>query len=792
MRRRPFNDGWYFGEIESDLRPVKLPHDAMIHRKRDRNAPTGSGQAFFPGGSYIYRKNITLSEEDLSLQYILQFEGVYRNAKVYINGKYAGGCAYGYSQFYVNCKGIFREGDNLIQVDCDNVAQPESRWYSGAGIYRPVWMWEGKDEFIKPDGIKVQTETYAPAKLRIDIDHTGNENCELELEILYKDKVVWTHITDKKKVFAEIPNARLWDEENPELYVCRAKLKKNGRSVDDAETAFGIRKIEWSSNGVFINGKSILLRGGCVHHDHGILGAATYDESEYRRVKRLKSTGYNAIRSSHNPASRAMLDACDRLGMYVIDESWDMWFHHKNKYDYASDWRENFKYDLEQMVVKDFNHPSVLFYSIGNEVSEPAKQEGLEVIKEMKDYLHKLDHGRPVTGGFNLMIIKSSSKGKGVYNEDGGMNVNTEKGSGSMSSTMFNLMTSMVGTGMNKSANSKKADRIVSPALDLLDIAGYNYSSGRYPLEGKAHPNRVIYGSETFPQDIVKNWRMVVKYPYLIGDFMWSSWDYLGEVGVGSWAYTDDGKGFNKPYPWLLADCGAFDILGNPGMPAALASAAWKRDKNPVIGVLPLNHPGIKPAKAVWRGSNGISSWSWSGCEGYKAVVEIYSSAAMAELIQDEKSLGKKTLKDCKAIFKTRYKQGELVAITYDENGNKIGESKLSSAAGNVGPHIIPEEKTVRPGQVCYVDIVISDEKGIVESAMDEKLKIEVKGGELLAFGSANPRTEECFDDGEYSTYYGRALAVVRAGEEGMIEIIVTGEKETVTEKIFIGGERNE
>lgn len=261
--------------------------------------------------------------------------------------------------------------------------------------------------------------------------------------------------------------------------------------------------------------------------------------------------------------------------MYVMDETWDMWFHHKSRFDYASDWRENYQYDLKALVARDFNHPSVLMYSIGNEVSEPAEEEGLAVIREMVEYLHAEDLNRAVTGGFNLMIIASAKKGKGIYNEEGGRKNDNDKAISGMNSTVFNMITNMVGTGMNRSANSKKADMATAPALELLDIAGYNYASGRYPLEAEAHPQRVIVGSETFPQDIAKNWKMVKAYPYLIGDFMWTAWDYLGEAGLGAWTYTPDGKGFNKPYPWLLADCGALDILGNPNGELYLAQAAW-------------------------------------------------------------------------------------------------------------------------------------------------------------------------------------------------------------------------
>ena len=615
MLRQSFNEDWIFNKAgKEERRKVTLPHDAMLEEKRTADAPSGSAGAYFHGDIYTYEKEFEAPKEWERQHILFQFEGVYRNAKVFLNGKEAGGAAYGYIPFFVCADGLLQYGSkNIIQVVADVSRQPDSRWYSGGGIYRPVWLWTGAKEHIEPEGICISTLSYEPARILVEVRHNGGD---VGVEILDKDGKTVTSGTGQR-LEMDIPDAALWSEDVPDLYTCRVQLSKDGTVTDTAETAFGIRKVEWSSNGLTINGKGTLLRGGCIHHDNGILGAATYAESEERRVRILKEAGFNALRISHNPASAALLEACDRYGMYVLDESWDMWFHHKSKFDYASDWRKNYKYDLQALVERDFNHPSVIMYSIGNEVSEPAKEEGLAVIKEMVEYLHGADPNRAVTGGFNLMIIASAKKGKGVYDEEGGRKNDNDKAMSGMNSTMFNMVNNMVGTGMNRAANSRKADMATAPALDLLDIAGYNYASGRYPLEAKAHPKRVIMGSETFPQDIAKNWKMVKEYPYLIGDFMWTAWDYLGEAGLGEWAYTPDGKGFNKSYPWLLADCGALDILGNPNGELYLAQAAWGMlDNQPVIAVQPVNHPGTKPAKMVWRGTNAQPGWSYRGCEG--------------------------------------------------------------------------------------------------------------------------------------------------------------------------------
>ena len=759
MKRTSFNDNWlYKGQ------KITLPHDAMLHEQRDPNAACGSAGAFFPDGEYVYEKTFT---RPVAERVLLQFEGVYKNARVYINGKEAGGAAYGYIPFFVNANEYLIEGENTIRVECA-VKHPDSRWYSGAGIYRPVWLWTGPKDSIDPESVRISTVSIDPAVIRVqspkavkvEVEGVSGEGADFELTI---------------------PGAKLWSENTPYLYTAKVT---NG--ADSEEIVFGIHKVEWSNRGLFVNGKETLLRGGCLHHDNGVLGAATYDESEYRRVKKLKDAGFNAIRSSHNPCSRAMLEACDKLGVYMMDETWDMWFHHKTKYDYATEWRDNYMSDLTAMVSRDFNHPSVILYSIGNEVSEPAKPEGIEVIRKMVNYLHQADPNRAVTGGFNLMIISKAAGGKGIYDENGeGRDESGDKKLQGMNSTVFNMVTSMIGTGMNKSANSKKADTVTAPALAELDICGYNYASGRYPLEAKSHPERVIFGSETFPQTIAQNWIMVKKYPYLVGDFMWTAWDYLGEAGIGAWAYTEDGKGFNKPYPWLLGDTGAFDILGDPNGELFWASAVWGKLDQPAICVQPLGHDE-KPAKAAWRGTNAIPSWSWAGCKGKTATVEVYFDAAKVELLLCGKKLGSAKVKNCKATFQIKYAPGKLEAVAYGPDGRELGRSALETAEAPLHIAIKPEQATVRPGDLIYVPVTVEGANGVVESNADRKLSVTVDGGQMLGFGSANPRTEERFDAGEYITYYGRALAVVRAGGTGAVTITASDGEKTANAEITV------
>lgn len=771
-----FNEGWLFSKEGGGIqKAVTLPHDAMLFEGRRADNPSGGACACFGGGVYRYEKRFMAPKEWKDGIVQVYFEGAYQKSTVLLNGNPAGGCSYGYSAFLVSLEGLLYGEENLLTVIVENDKMPNSRWYTGSGIYRPVRLLIGKKQHIKWQGVKIQTLSYAPAKIRVQTEHTGGD---VEAEILYGGKIAAE--AKGEDVEIQIPDAKLWSAKEPNLYQCRVTLKDGGEIKDQVVENFGIRVIEYSSQGLFINGEETLLKGGCVHHDNGILGAKSFAESEWRRVRILKESGYNAIRSSHNPCAIEMLKACDYYGMYMMDETWDMWFSHKNKFDYASDFTKGYRFDLKSMVEKDYNHPSVIMYSIGNEVSEPATKKGLSLTREMVEYLHELDCSRPVTGGFNLMIMAKAAEGKGIYKEDGGRDKKSEQQMNS--SMMFNIITSMVGSGMNKAGNSRKVDLLTSPALDELDIAGYNYASGRYPLEAKCHPDRVIFGSETFPKEIVKNWRMVEKYPYLIGDFMWTSWDYLGEAGSGAWGYTSDAAGFEKPYPWILAEMGAIDILGNPNGELFRAQAVWKHLKHPVLAVQPVNHPGKRPAKSAWRGTNAIPSWSWKGCEGNRAVVEVYYDAAKVELFLNDKKLGTKAVKDFRAVFRTKYMPGKLTAVAYDASGKELGRDTLVSAKGKAGIRIVPEKETAAPGEIVYLSIRRTDENGIVESNADHLLTAEVRGGELLGFGSAAPRTEESYAAGSYHTYYGYAQAVLRAGKEGTVTVTIH-DKEAVYKK---------
>ena len=776
MKKIDFNDNWLFGKQGSgEKQTVTLPHDAQISEKRSKDASDG-GHGYFPGGIYTYEKIFAIPAEWKGKKVLIEFEGVYKNCTVSLNGTVLGGHKYGYTTFALPLENLNYGGENTVTVIADNSKLPNSRWYSGSGIYRPVWLYVGDEGCIEYRGVKITTLSLNPAKVKVETKAAA----EPIVEILDGDKVVASGSGAVCKL--EIPEAKLWSDETPNLYVCRVTVGN-----DVVRENFGIREIKWSTKGLFINGKETLLRGGCVHHDNGILGATTYDESEWRRVRILKEAGFNALRMAHNPCSRAMLEACDFYGMYVMDETFDMWYNRKTKFDYGNDFEDCWKEDTAEMVERDYNHPSVILYSIGNEVAEPFEAKGVDTGKSMVELIHSIDSSRPVTCGLNLMIISRAAKGQGIYKdgEQSNASAGKEQKEGGNASLAFNIIASFVGSGMNKGGNSPKVDAIVTPIINALDIAGYNYGSGRYPLEEKQHPERIIFGSETFPQDIYKNWEMVKKYPYLIGDFMWTAWDYLGEAGIGAWSYTG-GMPFNRPYPWVLAGAGVIDILGNSDASCKYASTVWGLEKKPVIGVRPVNHPGVRVSKSVWRGTNAIESWAFNGCDGNKAQIEVYAQAASVELLLNGKSLGKKKLKECKTMFKTKYASGTLTAVAYDEGGREISRNELKSASGKTSVVVKPEVKSAKPGGIIYVPVVLEGENGVVESNADRKLTVSVKGGELLAFGSANPCTKEQYHTGSFTTYYGRALAIVRVQES----VTITVTDGTQTTEAFVAMEK--
>lgn len=785
-----FNYDWTYRRTGPDNptlpEKVTLPHDAMIHDKRDAKSPTGSAGAWYVPGTYQYDKTFEVPKEWNTKHVVVHFGGVYKNAKVYVNGQLAGERPYGYSPFSINMDPYLKYGKkNKIRVIADNSQAPNSRWYSGSGIYRPVSMIVTNKQYIAENGIKVTTESYSPAVIRVRTQTVNANGYTPNVEIYYgKNKVASAKGNDVK---ITVPNAKLWDAEHPNLYTAKVSLNKGGKTADQDTAAFGIRKLDWSKNGFFVNGKSTLLRGAAIHSDNGILGAVSTQEAEDRKVQILKENGYNAIRSSHNTASDELLTACDKYGMYVLDEFADMWYTAKNKYDYSVDFEKWHTQDLHAMVEKDYDHPSVIMYSIGNEVTEPAKDQGVQTAREMVTQLHNEDPSRPVTCGINLLVLLNAKlTGSATTSASSASDSSSTDALKSLSgSTLYNTAISAIGPGMNMASALTIADQTATPVFDELDIAGYNYGNGRYDRDVRQHPNRIMVGTETFPSTIYSNWAKVEKYPQLIGDFMWTGIDYLGEAGIGSWNYEGTSM-ISVNYPWKLAEAGAIDLCGHATGEAAYEATVWHLRDKPYIGVQPCNHPGEKLSKAAWRSTNAIDSWSWAGCNGNDVTVEVYSDKGdYVVLYLNGQKIGQQDLNEYKCSFNTKYQPGTLVAKVYNSNGTEVAENQLTSATGNIHLNVAPEVKSAKPGQVVFVDVSLLGQNGVVDSNSDRKVTFKADGGELLGFGSAKPSTEEEFVTGSYTTYYGRALAAVRVDQNAKsvkftVKDTTTGQKVVV------------
>ncbi|MFE3828530.1 glycoside hydrolase family 2 TIM barrel-domain containing protein [Streptomyces sp. NPDC059092] len=799
MIRVLFNDGWQvrpkvnpFAEMGGHsvpFQPVTVPHDAMIGQERaepggDAATVNGAG-AYFPGGTFEYRKTFLVPEEHRGKRVVLEFEGVYRDATVYINGDYAGQRPFGYAQFLIYADRFLRFGeDNEIRVEARS--HRDSRWYTGAGIYRDTWMLVGGLVRISPDGVHVTTPdierelAVVEVATRVENDSIAIRTVDVRTEI--RDGAGTVVASDSSKITVlpgepalcrqrlYVDDPALWSPDSPALYVCGVKLMDDDGDVDAGTARFGIRSLHLDPRrGLRINGETVKLRGACVHHDNGVLGAATFARAEERRVEILKDAGFNAIRMSHNPMSKAMLDACDRLGMLVVDEAFDMWTSGKSEFDYSLSFPEWWERDIEAMVAKDFNHPSVILYSIGNEIPETGSAVGAAQGRALAEKVRSLDRTRYVTNAINGMLavladLSTMRKAAGETAEDG---------------TGINTLMADPGEMMNAISSSELVSRRTAESFALLDVAGINYAESRYALDKDLFPNRIILGTETFPTRVDGNWRLVKQYGHVIGDFTWTGWDYLGEVGIGRPQYlTPDTPrpAFVAPYPYLLAGCGDIDITGHRRPASHYREIVFGRRTEPYLAVRRPQHHGETVASAPWAWSDTISSWTWPGFENEPITVEVYSDAEEVELFLNGRSLGRRPVGEdhrFRTAFDTLHEPGELLAIAY-RSGTESGRSGLRSVTGPVKLHADADRPviTAAGGDLAFVTLTLTDETGTVHTAADRLVSVEVTGdGTLAGFGSADPSTEERFDAKERHTYQGRVLAVIRPTGTGEIRL---------------------
>ncbi len=796
MKKLDFNKDWTVRCITRDTepKPVRIPHDAM--REEDR-IPTSKGAGnigWFEGGSYEYRKVFTIPEEEKGKELLLEFEGVMTEPEVFVNGEKAAYRPYGYTNFYVRLNDfVDEEKENEIRVIAHNDDQPNSRWYPGTGIYRPVWLFTGGETRIPVNGIRIRTLSYKPAVIQVEADTRGLGKLSVEILPDGQDNVVACAEAEVAEAEAtttfkiEVPSAKLWNPEDPHLYTCKVSF-----GDDVVCETFGIRELYWGPDkGLTINGKRVILRGACIHHDHGVLGAVTYPEAEERRVRILMENGYNAIRSAHNPCSKYLLEACDRLGMLMMDEYVDVWYMHKTQYDYAnylSDW---WKQDLKDMVEKDYNHPCVIMYSTGNEVAETAQERGIKLTGDFTQYLHSLDPTRPVTCGINIFFNFLSSIGLGVYSDDKAAKEAAEnaakkddgkKKNKPVGSEFYNTLACLVGDKFMKfGATLYPCDVKTRDAYANMDIAGYNYGLWRYNHDLKKYPNRLILGSETFCKDAYLFWGFAKRHKRIIGDFVWAGWDYIGETGIGATEFKDYYHPEDESH--MTGGNGRIDLTGKPRAEAAYTRVALGRENGPLIGVLPV-YEDEKLQLTGWQLTKAVESWSWRGSEGRKATVEVYARATEVELLINGRSVGRKKLTtDCQTKFTVPYEDGEITAVSYNAAGREIGRYSMFTAGMASELRVTAEEKTAKTGRLNFIRIQYTDDKGIWKPTCRDTLKVYVENGTLEGLGSANPYVIGNYAGDTVDTYFGEAQAVVMADGRGPVRVTVTesnGEAHTI------------
>ena len=788
MNRISIDRNWQFSDkgprLGSPLpegRIVHLPHDFTIESEVKADAPSGNATGYYSGGVGLYTKMLDIPADWAGKRLIVEFDGAYMNATVEVNGHKAGVHHYGYTPFHADITRFVKPGKaNRLSVTVNNTSQLNSRWYSGSGLYRHVDLLVAPEVHIVPWGIFARTERVEDGtafvvveiavkndgsaavtrRVRALIDREGQPAAggETQLRILPGETAV-------ARLRLTVPEAKLWDVDAPILYRVSAEIRSGEAQEDFDCTSFGIRTLSVDPvNGFRLNGRTIKLKGGCIHHDNGILGAASYYDSGYRKLALHKQNGYNAVRCAHNPPSRDMLDACDRLGILVIDEAFDCWRMGKNLNDYNLYFESDWEADMEAFITRDRNHPSVVIWSTGNEIVERAGlSDGYVWAERLAAKVRSLDPSRPVTNAL-------CSLWSGLEDED----------AAELSSGVQNELNDPI---------NRLWTRITEAFCAPLDIVGYNYMDERYAQDGRLFPNRVICGTESFPMEIDRIWHEVKRLPYVIGDFTWTSYDYIGEAAIGRAKYVDSDAKLTKEqtiwlgseYPWRLANDADFDLLGFGRPQLAYRRIVWGSEETYIASHSPANY-GKRELVSRWGWPWRENTWNWEGFEGKPVRVDVYSAADEVELIINGVSLGRKPAGEenrFMATYETAYAPGSVVAVSY-RGGQEVSRQALATAGAPVRLEAKVENEVLAADgkSLSFVNFTLLDAEGRRVPHVDLKVKATVSGaGTLAAFGSARPVTTENYTTGEFTTYDGRVQAIVRAGVAAG-EIRLTAEAE--------------
>ncbi len=727
-----FDFGWQFTH-NGTTQTVDLPHDWDIFEgPNSGKGATGTGGGWFEAGKGEYRKEFRVESLELRDKLVkLHFEGVYQKAEVYVNGQRAGQHHYGYTPFTVDVTPYINKDKkqaNEVVVKVDNSQQPNCRWYSGSGIYRHVWLETMPALHIAENGVFVTTPEVSADKARVQVEVTVQNESQTDRNATVvvggAQLMVAVKAGESKTVTTTlfVNNPRLWSPESPTLYEEKVELKEAGNVIDNATARYGIRSFSFDAeNGFVLNGQKVLINGACVHHDDGVLGAMAFDDAEIRKVRQMKEAGFNLIRTSHNPTTRAFLDACDSIGMLVIDEAFDGWRTQKNPYDYSTVIDSCFRQDIHAMVLRDRNHPSVISWSIGNEVIERKDIRVVYTARQMKQAIHELDTTRPVTEALC------------AWDSDW---------------------------------------EIYDPHAEVLDVVGYNYMIFKHASDHERDPKRIIWQTESYPRDAFRNWAVTHDFPYVVGDIVWTGLDYLGESGIGRYYYEGERPGehwLDGGFPeWHGAYCGDVDITGWRKPISHYRQLLWSN-------LSPLLYMAVKEPNGyhgeikttMWSVWPTWESWTWPSWEGKPVEVEVYTHQPEVKLYLNDQLIGTKQVSrdtEFKAVFSVPYKAGTLRA----EAG---GESVTMKTAGEPARLRLTPDRTVMTadGQsLTFVTVEVLDKQGtlVPEAAID--CEAVVKGaGKLLAFASADLKDTEPYTSSHVKTWKGRALLVVRSTQKG-------------------------
>ena len=789
---------------------VNLPHDGMIGTPVSKDAPAGSDSGYFNGGQTNYTKYVFFPKEWEKGCVGLKFDGVMQNATIEINGSKVALQHNGYAPFFVNLTNyaLFEE-ENRISVQVNTSMQPNSRWYTGSGLYRGVQLLHGPKVHIVPDGIYMYTKEvadgYAFLEAQVEVENVTLDNRIVEVSLTLSSQETGDIAAETKgviqlepgkcgtaRLILNVKNPLLWDADNPNLYIAKAVVKDTGIyrthfieneevSVDEASTLFGIRTISADSiRGLLINGKCVKLKGGCIHHDNGLLGSISLYETEARKVAKLKEIGFNAIRTAHNPPSAAFVEACDRLGMYIFDEAFDAWSIAKRGGDYNQYFETDWEKDITAFVKRDRTHPSVIMWSTGNEIPERGGlANGYITANKIAAKVRMLDGTRLISNGIcSYWSGLDDSLMKNQSNEQ----------------------------NSNDGTESNIWEKGTEPFANGLDVFGYNYMEDFYEKNHEMFPERVILGSENFPKEIGYRWPFIEDHPYVIGEFTWTAWDYIGEAGIGKAVYIDENDPtapkspwdlmpqYNSPFPWRIANDADYDITGHKLPQGAYRSVVWGNKETFLYSMHPDTF-GKTELMSMWGFPAVLKNWNYAGYEDKKVELVVYSCAEEVEVLVNGESIGRKKICMDKPMpysvrFETEYKPGKVEAVSFRDD-KEISRDVLvtTEAPAEIRLTANKQEMKADGHDLIYVEIEILDANGNLVPDAELNLKAELTGDAVLAgFGSGNPITEDDYTDDMTASYRGRAMAILRSdyskGEAQLVIASDTLKSETITFKI--------